>query len=617
MKKKFLSMVLTLTVLLPNISLVAAQGVDVKVTSMEDVYVYNASENMDEYTEAVVSKPVYIIYPDKAVDVESADALLNEMGMKEHLDQYATSAYIVNPGSDGYDEKEENEYLTIVDTFIGASMNTKVIGIGEGADFVNQYVSQKDWMLAGIMVYGGTKETVTPKYSVPAYISNSEEGVEEAYIEVNNATQTKSEGNLVEYYNSHNQFEKVVVSGEEDLDVAFDNAWKYVFSNNGRIGNITGTFYMMKDSQERPYEYTTFYMDEKYGLTRNVVKADLDGDGVESLWYEYLTEAVQNAEKGTVPLVIMLHGNGNDPRTQIETSGWAEVAAQNNIMLVEPEWQGSTIGGTVFDPMTEDDSSTDDNDIITLVNKLKEKYPQIDASRIYIEGLSRGSRNALHIGLVHPEVFAALGVHSGGINEEFVDGLGEYVEKNAAQYDMPVYMVIGTEDVFNYLPCGTNSGGASIQVALQYYQKFNELPVTTEFSGDEYYGVQLENYQSVDNFGSLVIKSGTLTNEKGVALCLNAIENFGHWNYEPTAAKMWEFFTKYSRNVETGEIIVARQNDEPVVSNPVVDDKVQDEKVNTVEKSVKTGDESYLSLWLVLTMGSAAAFVYLKKEDIL
>lgn len=615
MKKKILSAVLTLGMILPNMSLVSAQNIDVKETSLDNVYVYNASLKMNEYTEVSISKPTYIIYPNEAVDLQKADELLDKMGIKDHLDDYATSAYIVNPGEDGYTQEENDDYLNIVDTCVGASMNTKVIGIGNGADFVNQYITQKDWMLAGIMLYGGTQKAITPKYSVPVYISNGVENSEEPYITVNKTDKTNSIGNITEYYNSANKFEKVVVNFEDEtVDKAFDNAWKYVFSNNGRFGNITGTFYTMKDSQERPYEYTTFFTTEKFGLTRNVVKEDLDGDGIQSLWYEYNTQATLNAGKGTVPLVIMLHGNGNDPRAQIETSGWAEVASKNNIMLVEPEWQGSTIGGYAYDPMTGDDSSSDENDIITLVNKLKEKYPQIDSSRIYVEGLSRGSRNSLHIGLVHPEVFAGLGVHSGGINAEFVDGLKDYVDKNADQYDMPVYMVIGTKDVFNYLPCGTNTGGASIQVALQYYQRFNDLPVTTEFSGEEYYGVQLENYHSVDNAGSLVIKSGTLTNAKGVSISLNAIENFGHWNYEPTANEMWNFFKQYSRNTSTGEIVVEGNNEEKV---PETDEKTQSDQTTESVKSVKTGDDTNILSWGLLTLLTVAAYVYLKKEEIL
>lgn len=609
MKRKVFAALITAGMLASSLTVVHGLDTEVTVSKVENVFVYDSSSKMNEYTEAVVSKPTYIIYPDKEVDALQADDLLEELGMKTHLDKYATSAYIVNPGEDGYTE-EENNYLTMLDSLVFCSANTKVIGIGQGADFVNNYVSQKDWMLSGIMTYGGHKGE-TPKYSVPVYISNSEADVKDPYIEANHAQEKKNEGSVDIYSHKDNQFENVVVNTkEESLDQAFNNAWKYVFSQNGRLGNITGTFYTMPDSKERNFEYTTFFMAEKCGLKRNVVKQDLDNDGIDSLWYEYNTQATQNAEKGTVPLVILLHGNGNDPRTQIETSGWAQVAGENNIMLVEPEWQGKTIGGYSYDPMTNDDSSTDKNDIITLVNVIKEKYPQVDASRIYIEGLSRGSRNSLHVGLVHPEVFAGIGVHSGGINPEFVEGLDEYTTQNADKYDMPVYMVIGTKDVFNYLPVASNAGGVNIQVAIQYYQRLNNMPVTEKFVDDGYYGVDNQSYTEVANTGSLVMKNRTLTNDKGVSISLNAIDDFGHWNYEPTASQMWAFFSQYSRNLDTGEIILNTNEEKPA---PSEDKENTKEETTKPVSSVKTGDDTQMALFASIIVLSAAAFITIKK----
>ena len=595
---------------------------DVKMSKVDNVYVYDQSSLMDEYTESVVTKPTYIIYPDQEVNELEADQLLDELGMKEHLKKYATSAYIVNPGKDGYTEEEENNFLTTIDSLIYCSSNTKVIGIGKGADFVNDYVVQKDWMLSGIMTYGGHKGE-NPKYSIPTYISNSEADVKDPYIETNHAQNKKDSGSIEVYSNNDNKFENVIYNpNEETLAESFDNAWNYVFSKNGRLGNITGTFYTMPDSQEREFEYTTFFMADRIGLNRTVVKEDLNNDGIKSLWYEYNSQSTLNAEKSSVPLVILLHGNGNDPRTQIETSGWAEVASENKVMLVEPEWQGKTIGNYSYDPMTEDDSSTENNDLLKMIEILKEKYPQIDASKIYIEGLSRGSRNSLHIGLVHPEIFAGIGVHSGGINPEFVDGLDEYVTKNQDLYDMPVYMVIGTKDVFNYLPVASNSGGINIQVAIQYYQRLNNMTVTNQFIDDGYYGVDQQSYKEVINNGSLTIKNRTLTNDKGVSISLNAIDNFGHWNYEPTALEMWKFFSQYSRDLTTGEIVLNKKEDNNTVppenkdtsSTEITDKNTSNSNPKEeTKKAVKTGDQSIFEVFAVISLLSAGTFVTIKK----
>ena len=115
----------------------------------------------------------------------------------------------MNPGKDGYTQEEEDNFLTTMDSLVFASANTKVIGVGNGADFVNNYVSQKNWMLSGVMTYGGHKGA-TPKYSVPSYISNSETDVKDPYIVVNHADNKQTVGNIEVYSNKNNKFENVV-----------------------------------------------------------------------------------------------------------------------------------------------------------------------------------------------------------------------------------------------------------------------------------------------------------------------------------------------------------------------------------------------------------------------
>ncbi|CZQ85419.1 esterase phb depolymerase [Trichococcus palustris] len=45
---------------------------------------------------------------------------------------------------------------------------------------------------------------------------------------------------------------------------------------------------------------------------------------------------------------------------------------------------------------------------MNLIEDLKEKYPQIDPSKIYITGLSAGGSKATLLGIKHPHVFAAV-----------------------------------------------------------------------------------------------------------------------------------------------------------------------------------------------------------------
>lgn len=70
---------------LSNMMVVNGLDTDVKMSKVDNVYVYDQSSLMDEYTESVVTKPTYIIYPDQEVNELEADQLLDELGMKEHL----------------------------------------------------------------------------------------------------------------------------------------------------------------------------------------------------------------------------------------------------------------------------------------------------------------------------------------------------------------------------------------------------------------------------------------------------------------------------------------------------------------------------------------------------
>lgn len=580
-----------------------------------DIYVYDASSLKDINTENTVYAPTYVIYPDQSVDEYQASALLNELGIISNIDKYATKAYIVNPVDDTWSTLDDETFLSILDNVVGPNPNIKVIGIGNGATFVNQYVTQKDWAIAGIMTYGGELGQV-PKYSVPTYVSQSNDEVVNQYASANNATQLE-QGNLTKYINPDNSYELVVTNpNSETLAEAFNHAWENVFSNNGRLGNIGGTFYSMSNSQEREYQYVSFVQIDKLGITRNVIEQDLNGNGQNNLWYEYLPAATIKAEEKTVPVVVLLHGNGNDPRTQFETSGWADVASQEGIILIEPEWQGSTIGGYEYETMTTDDSTSETNDIITMINVLLEKYPQIDPSRIYVEGLSRGGLNSLHLGLTYSNVFAAVASHSAGEREEFYDVIKQYTDKNKMDYDMPMFIALGSVDSNNFVPFYQEGVSESAFKAIQTYQEFNDMKVYQQEDLDSsipYFGMLLNNFGNIENDGLCNIVGGTMTNDNGAAISMNVVEDWGHWNYEPTAKMMWNFFKQYSRNVETGELIV-----EGIDSNVPANDDVENSANNMTTSNdknshVNTGDDVDIRLSLLGLAGIAVILAVMKK----
>lgn len=585
-------------------------------------FIYDATSKMDENTESVTNTPTYLIYPDHKLNEMGATNLLKELGIVSHLDKYATKAIIVNPLNEEYTTEDDNEWLKVIDTLVAT--NVKVIGIGNGATFVNQYVSQKDWAVAGIMTYGGQKGEEA-KYSVPTYVSNSSSDVVNDYVKANSATKESEKAGLTTYVNSKNDYERVVSStNEETLATAFQNAWENIFSKNGRIGNIGGTFYAMPMSQERDFEYTSFIDIAREGFTRNVVKYDLNGNGKDNLWYEYLTQNTINASKGSVPVVIMLHGNGNDPRTQFETNGFAKVAKENNIILIEPEWQGTLLNGK-FEAMTTDDSSSEQNDIITMIEYLKKKYPQIDASRIYVEGLSRGGLNSVNIGLTQSNVFAAIGTHSCGTKGEFYEILENAVSTNKDNIDMPFYFVAGSKD--HFIPITDYGESSQVLKTIQLYQKLNGINETSysdlSEQNNKYFGMKLDNYGTIENRGLCNIVGGTLSNDKGVMMSLNAVEDWGHWNYEPTAQLMWEFFSHYSR--VDGTLYIDNVSTNPTKPSETPTDTKKPDSTNTKvttttnkkNHKVKTGDNTEITalVGMMVLAGGTICMVRRKKHD--
>ncbi len=488
-----------------------------------NVYHYTTKRVTDEYSENFYNA-AYIIYADGALTEAKASKLLKDLGADANMEKYGWNALVVAPLGEEYTEDDLKLYTDALIDMSGSMFGLKIVGVGKGADFVNEYITQKDFAVSGYLTIDAENEG---EYGdIPAYVTATE---------------------------------------KETLAEAFANGWKEALSKTMKLGNIGATFYTQPASKERPYEFVPWTESEVLGFTRNVVKEDLDGDGADSLWYEYIP-ATASKEEGSAPMVLLLHGNTNDPRTQFETSGWAQLAAEEGIILIEPEWQGTSWGA---DPMTENDSTTRENDIITMLEKVFEKYPQIDQSRVYVEGLSRGSLNTMDLLLTHPEIFACGGSHSGAVIGDLMsaDDFKDIIAEEKDQYDMPWFFIAGTKD--NFVPVSERGAeNSGILQALNLFEELNEMGHTEYADLDEskveWFGfTQMEDFGEVPNSGSLTVRGGTIKNDAGIPmLSFNAVENWGHWNYPASAELMWSFFRQFSRDTETGELIYASAVDE-------------------------------------------------------
>lgn len=504
--------------------------------------------------------PTFFVYPDTKLDQAGADALVNELGLQPILENNFGSVVVINPVGAKYDASAD------FDCFVkmfnkSRSGNLKVLGFGEGATFVNQVIALKAAdHVAGIVTVGG-KPAKLPKgfasYGVPAFVAGKTAAKVAKEYEALNAACAPAEPLL-----------QVVTSAATEPGAVFAEAWEKVLSRNFRYNNYKHTHYEGGQfGQYGPYELEPYTDWERLGIERIKVEQPMafgpqgqQGPNVpKQLWYEYWPkELKEGAAPKSVPMVVLLHGNANDPRTQAETSGFLQVAGEERFFVVEMEWQGSQS----FQAMGQDG-------VETVIYQLLAKYPQLDPARVYAEGLSAGSMTATALGIKKSHVFAAVGGHSGGL----FGGMGagpfpgfeaiwnEATQKRGA-VETAYCSVFGTKDTTVPYMTPDNWKGNSYLNAWNAYEQMNGMTVVRDmdFSVDPVFGQVLRDRESVKTAKGegIVMETGQLYKGDIPLIRLVAVMDYGHWNFMPTARVMWDFFKHYRRDPDTKKLVYSK-----------------------------------------------------------
>ncbi len=119
-----------------------------------------------------------------------------------------------------------------------------------------------------------------------------------------------------------------------------------------------------------------------------------------------------------VPLVVMLHGCTQTAADFAAGTQMNLLADQYNFIVAYPQ-QTSTHNQYLcwnwFDPANQARGSGEPAIIAGIVQAIEQDTSQwtIDTRRIYVAGLSAGAAMAVILGATYPDIFAAIGVHSG------------------------------------------------------------------------------------------------------------------------------------------------------------------------------------------------------------
>ena len=562
--KKFIVLIMTMMVTFLAQAQAPAQNAEVKLTEMKGLqqkaYVYREMGMGDLTLETGHLNgftPFYLVYPDKKVDESQALDPIKELGIDQQLKQFGISFGVVNPVGDTYNNDVDlKAFQTMVDS-LRTFANLKIIGIGNGATFVNQVIANNAGEVAGIVsINGKAGKAVANAAPVPAFIvGKNAANIAKAYIATNKAKLTAKEKQMQIYTNADEPLLRVVVSNTttQTLGEIFQDAWETLLNKNYRFNNYRHTWYEgQKHGQYGTYELEPFLNLDELKVKRNIVVNEDRFGQTKTLWYEYIPEGVMSAEKGSVPLVLLLHGNNNDPRTQADTSGWIQLAAKEKIFVAELEWQGKP----GYAAMGHDG-------IETTVMQLVQKYPQIDPSRIYTEGLSAGAMTSSALGVKKSHLFAAIGAMSGGLFPGGGVFGGDAIYNEAVQkrgFVETAYVgVFGTDDAVIRYPKANDWKGNSVINAWKVYETMNGMDVVEDydFSKNEAFGQAVQNPTTIKtNKGDgITMEIGYLNKGNVPLMKLVAVMHYGHWNFQPAAQVMWDHFKHFSRDVKTKKLI--------------------------------------------------------------
>ena len=500
--------------------------------------------------------PTFFIYPDAKVDEAGAKALVEKFDMKDVVKANHVSIYVINPVGEKYDKTADFEGFKEV--FNRArSGNLKVIGVGNGATFINTVLAPTDAAghIAGILAIDGKPgKTPAQSWGVPAYVAGKNAAKSaKPYIAMNKAVKSGDK-----YVNADEELLTVVVDETANASLAetFDKAWEQVLVKNLRFNNYKHTHYEgAKYGQYGPYELEPYTVHESLGIKREAVTLQ-QREGLPWLWYEYWPEElIEGAPEKSVPVMVLLHGNTNDPRTQAETSGFIQVAGKERFFVVEMEWQGSKNYGVMgFDGVEQ------------VIGMLLAKYPQLDPARVYAQGLSAGSITATALGIRKSYVFAAVGGNCGGIYSgartgrfSNYDSLWADATQKRGAVEMPYCSMLGTSDMVVPFYTPENYKGNSYLNAWNTYQQLNGMEVTPEldFSVDPLFGLELADRQTiVTNKGEgIKVETGYMYKDDVPLINIIAVVDYGHWNFMPAAQMMWDYFKMFSRDPQTKKLI--------------------------------------------------------------
>lgn len=520
-------------------------------------------------------------------DKDAALACLKDLGLVSIIDKAVGSVVLITPSDPkaGFSASDQKHYYALQTAMLSLGVSVRsdnlirtysdgdyfggfgfiyVIGIDGGAAFFNNYIaSTLDYAgrIAGVLLFNGRMDEIRQVAGVlPAYLVNATEAVETKYRAANKTDAVKGDIRTTTYFNQALPLQQVTVHREASPDAAaiIKRVYDEMFSKAMRIPVVKQGLH----SAGTPYQGYNFDQAPYTLAARNAVTSGVAPDGISvfshqedrfsgiktkageylQTWYEYVPgEVLRNrVAKGTVPLVIALHGGGDDPLAFVEEVGWLETARRERFIIVAPEHQGLYSDQTVLG-----------ESIAALAEYMMKTYPAIDASRVYASGYSMGGGATLTISTSHPRMLAAVADMAGAMFT-FTDEMEEQFKDT----DLPFMYLTSAYDLEPNINPEDGSLSNNSQVLLNKFLGFNNMNrIIYDFRSYPKCGFKADAWSETllnDEHRNFI---WYLNNSQGVPMvALNYTEDLIHALYPQYARMAWDYLTRFSRDQKTGAI---------------------------------------------------------------
>ena len=550
-------------------------------------FVYRSANQYAGRAAARLNTNIFVYAPEHFENKDDAMAYLKDLGLIKLIDEAVGSIVLVTPIDDSFDMADVASYYALQTAMLSQKEAKRLedgtaiyysdaeyfggygfeyfIGIDDGATFFNNYIAPEidfSGRMAGVLLFGGDMQrTRQPATFVPIALVNSDEAIVSKYRAVNGVDAQEVMDGRVVSYNQQWPLRKVIDISEETVDKAalIEEVYRGMMVKAMRVPVLTqgmnsaGTPYSGYGFDEAPYSLCDrcYVVDGK--TEGGVVMISHQGDDDRfaeykteageyiDVWYEYLPQEVLDgtAPAGSVPLILCNHGGGDDARVFVDEFGLIELSEKERVALVAPDHQ--TVGSVRGPALT------------AVAKYMLEKYPALDASRVYMTGYSMGG-GATYLAAYHePTLFAAIAPFAGSATP--------MPEENAANFDgveLPTILSISAFD-----PAGRRLA------ALEGNLNEAEQGMVSTWAGINGKKLPAFDFEKYPLFGQKADRTVTDTindefarttwyfnNEKGEPrFAFIYMEDMVHALYPEYADMLWDFVKNYSRDPETKEII--------------------------------------------------------------